>query len=190
MLALTNSWISPVGSTTSGHEGEKIRWKRVSHSVLSVRMPEWQCGSNIWRRPYSFKIDLNILFCTLGTGLPLSINHSLLHEIPSRSEISRAMSLLIIILSSEEKCPRKQIEAARRMQSPYKFLILALILSNLCLTFWPYSRTLSNICWVRMCDISATSIFLLNLLSFYFTRLIFSSSVWSSFYFSLIYYSE
>ena len=40
ILVLINSWISPVGSTTKGHEGANIKWNMDSHKTDSVIIPE------------------------------------------------------------------------------------------------------------------------------------------------------
>ena len=139
MFARIYSCTSPVGSIIWGHEGANIKWNIVSHSVLSVNMPEWLWGNKIYLNPNSLRNDLKYLFYILGFGCLLSsITQSSLQEVPYKSPMSLAISLLICILSLDEKWPKKHIEAANKMQSPLKYSSRKPILSSLSLTFYPY----------------------------------------------------
>ena len=95
-------------------------------------------------------MDLNILFWILGFALLLSMAQSLLQFTSCTSLTNFTISFRISIRSSEEKYPRKQIEAAKTMQSPRSACWREFMLSSFDLTFYPCSFTLSKIYWVRM----------------------------------------
>lgn len=158
-LSFTKFIISPVGSTTKGQEGEKRRWKRTSQTTYSVRMPEYWWFIITYLRPNSFKICFIIFVWLRGLSLSLSIAQILLHLMPWTSSTNFDISCLNWTRSSVLKYPRKQIDAAKMIQSPNRHWILLLIWSNFLSTFNPYSLTLDRIYLVLILDISATSIF-------------------------------